>query len=168
MGDLVPKVGPYDRFAVMWGYKPIAGAKTSDDEKSTLDTWARMQDSIPWYRFAGDGGAGGADPGEQSEAIGDADAVRSTRLGFKNLERIVNLVVPASTNDKTADYSLLRATYSGVLGQWATEANHVTKIVGGLNKQEKAVSQSGRRCRGRVRRKPLPSSTRRCSARPRR
>ncbi len=143
LGDLVPKVGPYDRFAVMWGYKPIAGAKTSDDEKSTLDTWARMQDSIPWYRFAGDGGAGGADPGEQSEAIGDADAVRSTRLGFKNLERIVNLVVPASTNDKTADYSLLRATYSGVLGQWATEANHVTKIVGGLNKQEKAVSQSG-------------------------
>ena len=102
-----------------------------------------MQDSIPWYRFASDGGAGGADPGEQSEAIGDADAVRSTRLGFKNLERIVNLVVPASTTDKTADYSLLRATYSGVLGQWATEANHVTKIVGGLNKQEKAVSQSG-------------------------
>jgi len=143
LGDLVPKVGPYDRYAVMWGYKPIAGAKTSDDEKKTLDEWARMQDSIPWYRFASDGGAGGADPGEQSEAIGDADAVRSTRLGFKNLERIVNLVVPASTTDKTADYSLLRATYGAVLGQWATEANHVTKIVGGQNKQEKAVSQGG-------------------------
>lgn len=141
--DLVPKVGPYDRYAVMWGYKPIPGAKTSDEEKTTLDAWARMQDSIPWYRFASDGGAGGADPGEQSEAIGDADAVRSTRLGFKNLERIVNLVVPASTSDKTADYSLLRATYSAVLGQWATEANHVTKIVGGRNKQEKAISQGG-------------------------
>jgi hypothetical protein len=51
--------------------------------------------------------------------------------------------VPASTNDKTADYSLLRDTYVGVLNQWSTEANHVTRVVGALNKQEKAVSQSG-------------------------
>ena len=98
-----------------------------------------MQDSVPWYRFGG----GQVEPGEQSEAIGDADAVKSTRLGFKNLRRIVDLVVPASTADKTADYSLLRATYGGVLGQWATEAQHVTRVVGGLDKQEKAVSQSG-------------------------
>jgi hypothetical protein len=139
LGDLVPKVGPYDRFAVQWGYTPIAGAKKPEDEKTTLDTWARMQDSVPWYRFGG----GQVDPGEQSEAIGDADAVKSTRLGFKNLRRIVDLVVPASTADKTADYSLLRATYGGVLGQWATEAQHVTRVVGGLDKQEKAVSQSG-------------------------
>ena len=143
LGDLVPKVGPYDKFAVMWGYKPIANAKTPEAERSTLDTWARMQDTIPWYRFASDGGAGGADPGEQSEAIGDADAVKSTKLGFKNLERIVNLVEAASTVDKTADYSLLRSTYIAVVGQWATEANHVTRIVGGMNKQEKATSQSG-------------------------
>ena len=139
LGDLVPKVGPYDTFAVKWGYTPIAGAKKPEDEKTTLDTWARMQDTVPWYRYGG----GQVDPGEQSEAIGDADAVKSTRLGFKNLRRIVDLVVPASTTDKTADYSLLRATYSGVLGQWATEAQHVTRVVGGLDKQEKAVSQSG-------------------------
>jgi hypothetical protein len=143
LSDLVPKVGPYDKFAVMWGYTPIAGAKTPEAEKATLDRWARMQDTIPWYRFAGDNGANGADPGEQSEAIGDADAVQATRLGFKNLRRIVELVEPASTIDKTADFSLLRATYSNVLGQWATEAAHVTKIVGGMNKQEKAASQGG-------------------------
>lgn len=143
LGDLVPKVGPYDRYAVMWGYKPIPNARTPEAEKVTLDEWARMQDSVPWYRFASDAGGGGADPGEQSEAIGDTDAVRATRLGFKNLRRIVDLVEPASTTDKTADYSLLRATYSNVLGQWATEAAHVTKIVGGMDKQEKAVSQSG-------------------------
>ena len=139
LADLVPKVGPYDKFAVKWGYAPIAGAKSPEDEKKTLDEWARMQDSVPWYRFGG----GAVDPGEQSEAVGDADAVKATRLGFKNLARIVDLVVPASTTDKTADYSLLRDTYSGVLNQWATEAQHVTRVVGGLNKQEKAVSQSG-------------------------
>ncbi|MFN5598768.1 MAG: zinc-dependent metalloprotease, partial [Gemmatimonas sp.] len=141
--DLVPKVGPYDRYAVMWGYKPIPGAKTSEDEKATLDAWARMQDSVPWYRFAGDAGAAGADPGEQSEAIGDADAVRATTLGFKNIARVMKLVERAATNNKLADFSLLRQAYGEVVGQWATEAAHVTKIVGGSDKQEKAVSQSG-------------------------
>ncbi|GAB1343691.1 zinc-dependent metalloprotease [Gemmatimonas sp.] len=143
LGDLVPKVGPYDRYAVMWGYKPIPGAKSSDDEKATLDEWARLQDKTPWFRFASDAGAGGADPGEQSEAIGDADAVKSTALGFKNIARVMKLVENAATANKLADYSLLRQAYGEVIGQWATEANHVAKIVGGSDKQEKAVSQSG-------------------------
>ncbi len=143
LGDLVPKVGPYDEFAVMWGYKPIPGATTPDAERRTLDQWARMQDTVPWFRFAGDGGAGGADPGEQSEAIGDADAVRATALGFKNIARVMKLVEGASTTNQTADFSLLRTTYGAVIGQWATEANHVVRIVGGMDKQEKAVSQSG-------------------------
>jgi hypothetical protein len=143
LADLVPRVGPYDRYAVMWGYTPIAGAKSPEDEKATLDRWARMQDSIPWYRFAGDGGAGGADPGEQSEAIGDADAVRASRLGFRNLARIMKLVEPAATADPTGDYALLRTAYNEVIGQWALEANHVTRIVGGMDKQEKGVSQKG-------------------------
>lgn len=139
LSNLIPKVGPYDVYAVKWGYSPIAGAKKPEDEKATLDAWARLQDTVPWYRYGG----GAVDPGEQSEAIGDADAVKATRLGFKNLKRIIELVVPASTTDKTADYSLLRSTYAGVLNQWATEAQHVTRIVGGSNKQEKAVSQNG-------------------------
>ncbi len=143
LGDLVPKVGPYDRYAVMWGYKPIPGARTPEDERRTLDEWARLQDATPWFRFASDAGAGGADPGEQSEAIGDADAVRATALGFKNIERIMKLVMPAATTDPYADYSLLRGTYGSVIGQWATEANHVTRIIGGSDKQEKVVGQSG-------------------------
>lgn len=143
LANLVPTVGPYDKFAVKWGYSPIAGAKRPEDEVATLDRWARMQDSIPWLRFAGDAGAAGADPGEQNEAIGDADAVRATTLGFKNIARVMKLVEPAATTDKTADFSLLRATYNGVINQWATEAGHVTKIVGGMYKQEKNVGQSG-------------------------
>ena len=31
----------------MWGYKPIPGAKTPDEEKTTLDEWAREQDAKP-------------------------------------------------------------------------------------------------------------------------
>jgi hypothetical protein len=55
----------------------------------------------------------------------------------------MKLVEPATETDKTADFSLLRTTYTGVIGQWATEANHVTRVVGGMNRQEKNVGQSG-------------------------
>src|SRR5262249_44272599 len=48
VADLVPGLGPYDRWATMWGYKPIQGARTPDEEKKTLDEWARQQDQTPW------------------------------------------------------------------------------------------------------------------------
>src|SRR5262249_20849938 len=38
--QLVPVIGPYDEFAISWGYKPIPDAKTSEGERATLDKWA--------------------------------------------------------------------------------------------------------------------------------
>src|SRR5262245_34339689 len=40
---LIPVVGPYDFFAINWGYRPIDKAKTADEEKKTLDEWASEQ-----------------------------------------------------------------------------------------------------------------------------
>src|SRR6185436_13512902 len=65
-------------------------------------------------------------------------------LGFQNIRRIMKLVEPAaSTGGPMTDFSLLRTTYNAVVGQWSTEANHVAKTVGALDKQEKAVTQKG-------------------------
>ena len=50
--------GPYDKWATMWGYKPIPGAKTPEEEKPTLDKWAREQDAKPYLRFSTEGGGG--------------------------------------------------------------------------------------------------------------
>ena len=55
--DLIPKIGPYDKFAVTWGYKPIPTAKTPDQEDTTLDQWAREQDAKPYLRFSTEGAA---------------------------------------------------------------------------------------------------------------
>ena len=85
VADLVPGIGPYDKWATMWGYKPIPGARTPDEEKKTLDEWARQQDTTPYLRFSTAGSAG-TDPGELTEAVGDEDAVASTTLGLKNLQ----------------------------------------------------------------------------------
>ncbi len=141
--DLVPKVGPYDKYAVMWGYTPIPGARTPEEEKPTLEKWTRMQDTIPWYRFASDAGAGGPDPGEQSEAIGDADAVRATELGLRNIKRIIKMIEPASTTRVGEDYSDMQQLYTRLIGQWGTEMAHVARVVGGAYKTEKRVGQPG-------------------------
>ena len=147
--DLVPGIGPYDVWATMWGYKPIPGAKTSEEEKATLNQWALAQDKTPWYRFSTPG-SGGSDSGELTEAVGDADAVKSTGLGLKNLQRVAKLLVPATTTKAGESYEDLAELYGRMLGQWTLEMNHVAAIVGGFNTQEKYVGQEG------VIFKPLP------------
>ena len=141
-GDLVPKIGPYDKWATMWGYKPIPGAATPDAEKKTLDEWARQQDATPWLRFS-TAGSLGADPGELTEAVGDEDAVASTTLGMKNLARVAAMLVPATSTRPGDPYSDLEEVYGRLLAQWALEMNHVAAIVGGYNSQQKHIGQNG-------------------------
>ena len=139
--DLIPKIGPYDKWATMWGYKPIPGANTPEEEKKTLDDWAKGQDSKPYLRFS-TAAARGSDPGENTEAVGDADAIASTTLGIKNLKRVADMLLPATTQTGEP-YEDLQELYNGMLGQWALELNHVTGIVGGFNSQQKHGGQDG-------------------------
>ena len=140
--DLVPRIGPYDVWATRWGYKPIPGSKTADDEKPTLDTWAHEQDKTPWLRFSTTGSAG-SDPGELTEAVGDADAIASTTLGVKNLKRVEAMLLSATTQKKGEPYDDLSEIYGRMLGQWTLEMNHVAAIVGGFDSQEKYAGQDG-------------------------
>ncbi|MCA1577189.1 MAG: zinc-dependent metalloprotease [Acidobacteria bacterium] len=138
---LVPGIGPYDKWATMWGYKPIPSARTPDEEKKTLDEWAREQDSKPYLRFS-TADSRGSDPGENTEAVGDGDAVVSTALGIKNLKRVADMLLPA-TSQAGEPYDDLEELYGRMLGQWVTELNHVTGIVGGFNSQQKHGGQDG-------------------------
>jgi Met-zincin/Domain of unknown function (DUF5117)/Domain of unknown function (DUF5118) len=140
VNDLGPKVGPYDKYAIMWGYKPIPGARTPDQERPTLEQWARMQDTVPWFRFSANNDFGGY--GTLSEAVGDADPVKSTTLGYKNLKRVVGYVYDATVKPGE-DNDDLQEVYGRVVGQWATEAGHVATMVGGGTVQYKSGSQSG-------------------------
>ncbi len=140
--DLIPKIGPYDKWATMWGYKPIPTAKTADEEKSTLDMWAREQDAKPYLRFSTEGNAG-TDPGDETEAVGDADAVRATTLGMKNLARVSEMLMAATSSKKGDPWSELEEVYGRMVSQWTTEMNHVVRMVGGLNSQQKHIGQNG-------------------------
>jgi len=142
--DLIPGIGPYDVWATMWGYKPIPSARTSDAERSTLNDWAKVQDTTPWLRFSTDGQAG-SDPGDLTEAVGDADAVKSSGLGLKNLQRIAKLIGPATTTQNGDPYDDMAEIYGRLMGQWNLENNHVVALVGSYSSQQKHIGQPGPR-----------------------
>jgi hypothetical protein len=139
--DLIPRVGPWDKYITRWGYSPIPGAKSADDEWATLDRWSREQERVPWLRFdVRDAGSG--DPGAHSEAVGDADPVKATGWGIKSLKQIVPLLVP-STVQSGKDFDDLVMMYDRLVGQWSTELRHVSWVVGGVDAQEKYGGQDG-------------------------
>jgi len=132
---LIPQIGPYDRFAIMWGYAPIPSASSPDEEQPTLDRWARMQDTASYLRFS-TRGAGGADPGSITEAVGDHDAVYATELGLRNIKRLVPMLLPAAEKPGES-YETLTELYGRLVGQWGTEMRHVAVIPGGVETQER-------------------------------
>ncbi|MFN9894155.1 MAG: zinc-dependent metalloprotease, partial [Acidobacteriota bacterium] len=86
--------------------------------------------------------ARGADPGEITEAVGDADPVQATGLGVKNLARVMKMLLPA-TEKKGEDWENLEDMYGRVLGQWTREMLHVAGVVGGVDSHQKNGGQAG-------------------------
>ncbi|HEU4754459.1 MAG TPA: zinc-dependent metalloprotease, partial [Armatimonadota bacterium] len=125
---LIGCLGPYDRFAIEWGYKPIPQASTPEAEKPVLDRLAARQVSEPALRFGNY--LNPADPTEATEDLG-SNPVEATRLGLKNIARAAKLLIPAATRFGE-DYSLLAETYEQLLGQRTLELMHVSRLVGGV------------------------------------
>lgn len=141
--DLLPKIGPYDVFAVKWGYTPIPEAKTPDAEKAVLNQWLKAQETEPWLRFS-TAGAAGSDPGEETEAVGDADPVKATTFGMKNLQRVVGFL-PKAALKPGEDFKDFAHLYDAVWGQWRRELGHVANLVGGFDSENKQAGQPGGR-----------------------
>ena len=123
---LIPRIGPYDRFATEWGYTPVANASSADDEKDFLGRIAARQLDDACLRF----GSPGIDPLAQTEDL-SADAIEATRLGLLNLERVASFVVRA-TGEEGEDYSLLNTMHANILRQRDRELGHVATLVGGV------------------------------------
>lgn len=137
---LMPEVGPYDKFAIMWGYKPIP-ERTGKEEKAILDEWILERADDPIYRFGAQQSGGVIDPTSQTEDLGD-DAVLASQYGIKNLKRIIpNLIEWTAETGK--DYEDLETMYEQVLGQYNRYMGHVTANVGGVIKNTKTYDQEG-------------------------
>jgi len=122
---LIPTVGPYDFFAVEWGYRWYANDRA---ERKGLSSIVSRQVDDPMLRF------GNADPREdpsrQTEDLG-ADPIAATELGLANIDRIAGYLVEA-TCEEGEDYDLLRNMYDRLMRQRDRELGHVTAVVGGV------------------------------------
>lgn len=127
--DLIPKLAPYDTFAIQWGYKAI-DAKSPEGERATLDEWASRQIKEPFLRFGGEDGPSTVDPTVLTENIG-SDAVKATELGFKNMDRVAEHLLKATTASGE-NFDTLQEAYTALLQHRRLWMGAVLKQVGGV------------------------------------
>jgi len=136
---LMPLVGPYDLFAIEWGYRWFPDMDM-DEEIGWLNDFVANKQEDPLYRFAG-GGTNSTDPTDLSEAIGD-DAMEASDLGVENLKRIMDRL-EEWTFEEGKDYDQLAELHGNVIGQWARYTGHVMANVGGVVTHRKRQGQDG-------------------------
>ena len=124
------QVGPYDVFAIRWGYQPIFEAKTAEDEKPILNQWILDKKDNMMFRY-GDQQMGIAfDPSSQNEALGD-DAIKASEYGSQNAMYIMEHLVEWTTNENE-DFDYLTHMYDEVLKQYNRYMGHVCAYPGGV------------------------------------
>lgn len=132
--DVFPKVGPYDHFSVKWGYRPIINAKTSDDERDTLNQWAKATETDKMLRFGAQQWMT-VDPTSQMEDLGD-DPIKAGTYGVANLKRAMGYLLDATRQDGK-DFQLLDEAYDDLFAQWSREMGHVANVIGGVEIERK-------------------------------
>ncbi|MBP9196999.1 MAG: zinc-dependent metalloprotease, partial [Saprospiraceae bacterium] len=112
---LMPNIGPYDDWSILFGYKLIEGIEDPKEERSTINSWIKEKANDPIYRFGRQRGMP-TDPTAQTEDLGD-NSMRASELGIENLKKIVpNLI--QWTGEETKDYAELNELYNNVVGQY--------------------------------------------------
>ena len=134
----VRMLGPYDLYAINWGYRVIPDATSPADEKSTLNAWINEKKGDPRYLF---GGRNRFDPSSQTEAVGD-DPVKASTYALANLRRVA-VKLPEWTATEGEGYADLSELYGELLGVWSRFAGHVTANVGGVYELPQTTDDGG-------------------------
>ncbi|MGI0106841.1 zinc-dependent metalloprotease [Salinimicrobium sp. WS361] len=132
-------MGPYDLYAINWGYRYIPEADSPEDEKPVLSKWILEKAGDPVYEFGN--GYGGIDPQSQRESLGD-DQVKASEYGLANLKKVVPNLVAWTSKDNT-DYSELIEVYRELTNMWRGYVSHVVANVGGVYETRKTADQEG-------------------------
>ncbi|EDP70889.1 hypothetical protein FBALC1_09018 [Flavobacteriales bacterium ALC-1] len=135
----VRQLGPYDDYAINYGYRYISDANSADDETKTLNSWIKEKAGDPKYKFGKQSSR--FDPTAQTEDIGN-NSIKASTYGLKNL-KIVAKNLPSWTSDKTDNYDDLAELYGEMLGVWSRYVGHVVTHVGGVIEDTKNPSQAG-------------------------
>ena len=137
---MMPNIGPYDKYAMSWGYRPILNT-SAKDEKEILNKWITDKKGDPIYRFGHQQVRNTIDPSSQTEDLGD-DAMKASAYGIKNLQRILPRLEEWTTEDGK-DYQELKTMYGQLVGQFNRYMGHVSSNIGGVYENFKTADQEG-------------------------
>ncbi|PRX47974.1 zinc-dependent metalloprotease [Salegentibacter salegens] len=132
-------MGPYDKYAINWGYRYIPEADSPEAEKEKLDKWILEKAGDPWYEFGN--GYAGVDPQSQRESLGD-DQVKTSEYGLANLKKVVPNLITWTSKDGYA-YDDLEEVYRELTYMWRGYTSHVVANVGGVYETRKTSNQDG-------------------------
>ena len=135
---LMPNVGPYDKWSIMYGYKLLPQFSSAEEERPTLNSWIKERDDEAIYRYGRQRGLP-LDPTAQTEDLGD-DSMLASEYGIKNLKRILPNIKEWTSNDGE-DYDDLEEIYGQIFGQYRRYMGHVIANIGGVIEISKTSDQ---------------------------
>ncbi len=133
-------VGPYDHFAIEWGYRQFDGSRSFKDDIPYLNKIAERQVKNPMLRYSDPG----FNPYAQAEDLGD-DAIKATKYGLRNIEQVAGFLVEATKEGDGARTDLLFHMYEQLLIQMFTEIGHVSHYIGNTYRLPQVSGKSGPR-----------------------
>jgi hypothetical protein len=132
----VRQLGPYDDYAIEWGYRYFPNSSAEEDQK-ILKSFVDERSTDPMYMFGGRGN----DPDAQTEDIGD-NAVQASTYGLSNL-KIVAENLEQWTTTSGQSYEDLEELYGEMLGVYRRYVYHVASVVGGVHETLLTKGQPG-------------------------
>ncbi|WP_262250226.1 zinc-dependent metalloprotease [Parapedobacter soli] len=121
---LIPRIGPYDRWAIEWGYRYRLSSGDTQADRQRLNNWtAETGDS--GMRWFGAEERQSTDPRCQAEDLGD-DPILAATYGINNLQRMVDSLTVWYPHPGQAT-----EVYREVIGQYGNYLNSVTAWIGG-------------------------------------
>lgn len=126
-------LGPYDYYAVHWGYARVPGAATPEDERPTLSKWAAAW-SDPRFRFASDEDNSWAD-GHASDPRANENDLTNEPLAWCEIQLRMYRNEISHLNDlfpQTGEaYEPEREAFASILGRYAICAELPAHFIGG-------------------------------------
>ncbi len=149
---LLPRFGPYDYFAIEWGYRQFTRAATRDGKSETevintdaeielLDNLAARQVEDPFLRFGGEDSSANLDPTINTNVIG-GDPIEAAGYGLRNIDRVMTYLISGTTR-LGGDYARLREMYEALIQHRHRQLSAVAKLVGGVEETRYHAGRGG-------------------------
>ena len=138
---LFPCIGPYDKWAIEWGYRYYPQFKTPEEESEYLKkvVTEKLKDPTGIYKYGDELDL--SDPRCQSEDLG-VNHMESNEIGMNNLKVIMDNI-ETWTATPNEPYTNLSDIYDQVVDQYKRYINHVAKYIGGVMSEEKLAGEPG-------------------------